>query len=122
MARLACGVHRVSIPFIAERLQQQPLLTDPSFIPSVHSLMKAEPAWRCSGLHAVAQLAWGLTLRIISQHPAAPADSQATCEEDEEVVERALASGAFGFLRSEVLIARNFTLEVSIFCFNVMAG
>ena len=49
-----------------------PVFSDPSFVPDIHrELQDVGGKWKISGLKAVAQFAWGVMLRQLSQYPMA---------------------------------------------------
>ena len=46
-----------------------PILTDPQYIADIHKELKDGQSWKTPGLRAVAQFAWGVALRQLSQYP-----------------------------------------------------
>ena len=56
----------------SELTQEMPVFSDPSYVPDIHKeLQDVGGKWKISGLKAVAQFAWGVMLRQLSQYPMA---------------------------------------------------
>ncbi|CAH1799487.1 unnamed protein product [Owenia fusiformis] len=93
-----------------EILKRLPALSDPSYIPAIHKELTSNQAWANPGLKAIAQFAWGLSLRVLSQHSTAP-DLNEYCEEDEMIVGLAVQENVFTFLKNSVLNSTVFHQE-----------
>ena len=53
---------------LTEYIRKLPLITDGEYIADVHKELTLDQPWTIPGLQGVAQLAWGLTLRQLSQY------------------------------------------------------
>jgi hypothetical protein len=55
---------------VAELVQKLPLIAEPDFIRGlIHELSPSGRSWECSGLQALANLAWGLALATLHMAP-----------------------------------------------------
>ena len=48
-----------------------PVFSDQNYIPDIHKELQDASLWKIPGLKAVAQFAWGVMLRQLSQFPGA---------------------------------------------------
>ena len=60
-----------SVLSVTEITQEMPVFSDQNYIPDVHKELQDTGMWKISGLKAVAQFAWGVMLRQLSQYPIA---------------------------------------------------
>ncbi|KAL3882663.1 hypothetical protein ACJMK2_028981 [Sinanodonta woodiana] len=93
-----------------EMAQELAVCKDPGFVAEIHKELTSDTPWAVPGLKAVAQFAWGLMLRQISQFPVA-ADVGDSCEEDEMLIDTAIDNQVFLFLHNSVLTAKDFHQE-----------
>ncbi|XP_002740701.1 nuclear pore complex protein Nup205 [Saccoglossus kowalevskii] len=89
---------------------QLPILADSSYVPDVHNLLFSEDEWSTPGLKAVLQFVWGVALRNIAQQPGSQ-DIQDYIEEDEAVIDVALSSGVFQFMKNSIIASKTFHNE-----------
>ncbi|XP_014664623.1 PREDICTED: LOW QUALITY PROTEIN: nuclear pore complex protein Nup205-like [Priapulus caudatus] len=101
-------------------LEKLPILADAGFVPALHKEILAEYRWECTELKTIVQFAWGVTLRVLSQHPASQGLNE-FLEEDENVVNNVIDNGVFlmlnkllvsvpGFHQEEMYMRRMHTL------------
>ncbi|XP_056015581.1 nuclear pore complex protein Nup205-like isoform X3 [Ostrea edulis] len=93
-----------------EVIQRLPMMTDPRYIPDIHQELMSAQAWANPGMRSVVLLAWGVTLRQLNQYQT-PAGVNGICEEDEIVINEALAGNVFHFLRVAVVAVPDFHKE-----------
>ena len=67
-----------------------------------------------TGLQAMIQFAWSLTLRAASQHPLIPGTAAACCEEDDDMIETAFQGQVFKFMAVSIIKSSAFSAEVSL--------
>ncbi|WAR08423.1 NU205-like protein, partial [Mya arenaria] len=79
-----------------------PVFSDPAYIQDIHKELRDGSAWAVPGLRAVVQLAWGVTLRQLSQYPQA-AGAGEYFEEDEAMIDLAIEGNVFSFLHKSVI-------------------
>ena len=60
-----------SFTYFSEITKDMPVFSDPNYIPDIHKELQDASLWKISGLKAVAQFAWGVMLRQLSQFPSA---------------------------------------------------
>ncbi|XP_053575664.1 nuclear pore complex protein Nup205 [Bombina bombina] len=91
-------------------MQQSPLLTEKQYISSIHTRLQDPKPWKLPGLQATVRLAWGLTLRGISQLSEITALAEFT-EADEAMAELAIGGNVFLFLTDAVVLSDTFFME-----------
>ncbi|XP_078453204.1 nuclear pore complex protein Nup205 isoform X1 [Lampetra fluviatilis] len=94
----------------AEELRRQLPLMDREYVHVVHTRIMDQHEWKVPGLQATVRLAWAAGLRGVSQLPESAALGE-YIEADETLVDMALASGVFLFLREAVVGAETFYQE-----------
>lgn len=85
-----------------ELVQEYPLISDKTFIPTLLREISSSSTWECAGLGALISLAWGVaiaTLKIAPQY----LHSTEISEEDENIVDFAIESKVFEFLNRTFL-------------------
>ncbi|XP_069561419.1 nuclear pore complex protein Nup205 [Brachyistius frenatus] len=91
-------------------LQSLPLLTERQYVSAVHSRLMDSQPWKLPGLQAVCQLAWALSLRVLSQLPQGSALVEFT-EADEALADQALLGDVFLFMKEGMLGCESFAQE-----------
>ncbi|XP_052238220.1 nuclear pore complex protein Nup205-like isoform X2 [Dreissena polymorpha] len=79
-----------------------PVFGDPSYVADIHKELRDTSGWGEPGLGTVAQFAWGVMLRQLSQYPMAAGASE-FYEEDETFMDTAMAAHVFCFLDKSVV-------------------
>ncbi|KAL4232887.1 hypothetical protein ACF0H5_007574 [Mactra antiquata] len=87
-----------------------PVFSDANYISEVHKVLKDETAWSTPGIKAVAQFAWGIMLRQLSQYPMA-AGAGEYYEEDELFIDLAFEGQVFHFLLKSVVSVKKLHKE-----------
>ncbi|XP_075229968.1 nuclear pore complex protein Nup205 isoform X2 [Lycorma delicatula] len=93
---------------LAEKL---PLLEQAGFVSSLLAeLSNTSKTWECSGLQALTQLAWGVSLATLRMAPPS-LQCQAFIDEDDLLVDAAVDAKVFNFLNSNFLLNENIYKE-----------
>ncbi|XP_064596049.1 nuclear pore complex protein Nup205-like [Liolophura sinensis] len=92
-------------------IQALPIISDNDYLPEIHREMKSSQSWACPGLKATVQFAWSLALRQLSQYQGLTVCVGEFCEEDEAIMDVALADNTFLFLKECVVAFPDFHKE-----------
>ena len=93
-----------------ESYQAFPVIRDDDHIVDVHKEVLTLQEWKIPELKSVARFAWALTLRMLSQYYSQGASD--LYEQDESLIDCAVADDIFSFLRRAVLVSPKFHQEV----------
>ena len=96
--------------FLTETYQALPVIRDDDHILDVHKEVLTLQEWKIPELKSVARFAWALTLRMLSQYYSQGAAD--LYEQDESLIDCAIADDIFSFLRRTVLASPKFHQEV----------
>ena len=86
------------------------IISDETFVNSVHKEVISLQKWECPGLKASLQMAWALTLRTLAQYPENQSYIE-SCEEDEMIIDMAIEENIFQFLQEKVVSTPSFHHE-----------
>ncbi|KAJ4431675.1 hypothetical protein ANN_20275, partial [Periplaneta americana] len=85
-------------------VQKLPLIAEPDFIRGlIRELPPSGRSWECTGLQALASLAWGLALATLRMAPANLHPTEGLIDEDDLLVDSAIDMKVFDFLHHTVL-------------------
>ncbi|OWF55575.1 nuclear pore complex protein Nup205-like [Mizuhopecten yessoensis] len=93
-----------------ESVKNLPLMNDASYVGEIHQALTGGQQWTNMGLRGIAQFAWGLTLRQLSQYHT-PAGVNKICEEDESLITMALDNNVFHYMIRSVVAVSDFHSE-----------
>lgn len=85
-------------------VQKLPLIAEPDFIRGlIRELSPSGKSWECSGIQALASLAWGLALATLHMAPTHLHPAEGIVDEDDLLVDAAIDMKVFDFLHHTIL-------------------